>query len=64
MAPPVDAGPAALYLASKLAATPSEVVSAVNDVATTGVVTSAGLPNRLLYSGSVTAATSRRRRPA
>ncbi|GAA1171419.1 S8 family peptidase [Ornithinimicrobium humiphilum] len=56
MASPHVAGAVALYLQDNPTASPSQVSSAVNAAATTGVVTSpgSGSPNRLLYTPALT----------
>ncbi|MFJ4096181.1 S8 family serine peptidase [Kitasatospora sp. NPDC089913] len=55
MAAPHAAGAVALYLASRPAATPAQVASALTSAATVGSLheLSAGSPDRLLYTGSV-----------
>ena len=57
MSSPIVAGAAALYLQTNPSATPAQVASFLVSQATTGAVKSAGSgsPNRLLYTGGITA---------
>jgi len=57
MSSPIVAGSAALYLQTNPSATPAQVASFLTSQATAGVVKSAGSgsPNRLIYTGGITA---------